>query len=67
MAEKSERPVTKGRGKKRILMLIPSRSMPEYKCPFCGAEWTPRKAMPKVCPACHRRLKWTTLTKKKGK
>jgi DNA-directed RNA polymerase subunit RPC12/RpoP len=49
----------------RKLLLIPSKCLPEYKCPFCGNEWNPRKARPVVCPACHRRLKWKAKSKSK--
>jgi hypothetical protein len=37
----------------------PSEALPMYRCRFCGNEWIPRKNVPKVCPACHRRKWWT--------
>ena len=40
--------------------------LPMYRCPYCGAEWIPRKNQPKVCPSCHRKL-WTQNVSKKRK
>jgi len=39
---------------KTLITHRPVKTLPAYKCSFCGAVSQPRVNNPKVCPSCHR-------------